>query len=106
MISRLELFEVVNNQKRWGFFVVSGVLFIIFQFILDFNGLYGQDSHAYYQYSLKLKAMLQGSENDLGFFFWPKLFPFLGAFIGLTGTPVLLILQLISLLIASTYLTL
>lgn len=97
MISRLELFEVVNNQKRWGFFVVSGVLFIIFQFILDFNGLYGQDSHAYYQYSLKLKAMLQGSENDLGFFFWPKLFPFLGAFIGLTGTPVLLGLQLISL---------
>lgn len=97
MLNKLKLLEVVNNQKQWSIFIVAGILFLFFHFILDFNGLYGQDSHAYYQFSLKLKEMLQGSENELGFFFWPKLFPFLGAIIGLTGVPVLLGLQLISL---------
>ncbi|PHR49673.1 MAG: hypothetical protein COA32_00660 [Fluviicola sp.] len=65
---------------------------------MGFNGLYGQDSHAYYQYSLKIKEMLQGSEDELGYFFWPKLYPFFGALIGLTGVPVLFSLKLISLL--------
>lgn len=72
-------------------------LFLFIRIYLDFNGLYGQDSHAYYQYALELKSFFeQGS--SLSPFNWPKLFPFIGALIGLTGFPILLGLQLTSLL--------
>lgn len=98
MISKVRHLNKLNVPIWLVFFLIGGGLFVVFNFLLGFNGLYGQDSHAYYQYSLKLKAMLGGSENDLGYFFWPKLYPFLGALIGLTGVPVLFGLKLISLL--------
>ena len=97
MIDKIKRSEKFVIQNWMLFFLIGGVLFITFNFFLDFNGLYGQDSHAYYQYALKLKAMMLGSENELGYFFWPKLYPFLGALIGAIGIPVLLVMQLISL---------
>lgn len=97
MTSKIRTLNKSNIPNWLVFFLFGGVLFIIFHFFLDFNGLYGQDSHAYYQYSLKLKAMLLGSENELGYFFWPKLYPFLGALVSLSGISVLLGMQLISL---------
>lgn len=97
MISKVKSLNKFYIPNWLVFFLFAGLLFIIFNFFLRFNGLYGQDSHAYYQYSLKLKAMLQGSEDELGYFFWPKLYPFLGALVGLSGISVLLGMQLISL---------
>jgi hypothetical protein len=98
MINKIRVSQKLILRNWLVFFLLGGGLFIVFHFFLDFNGLYGQDSHAYYQYSLKLKAMLLGSGNELGYFFWPKLYPFLGAVIGLTGVPILFGLKLISLL--------
>lgn len=78
--------------------MVAISLFFIFHFVFQFNGLYGQDSHAYYQYSILLSDWLNGEQPDFGFFFWPKLFPFLGALISLSGISSLSALQLISFL--------
>ncbi|MCR9171348.1 MAG: hypothetical protein NXI10_02575 [bacterium] len=76
--------------------IVIGTFFALF-FGFDFNGLYGQDAHEYYRHSRALKDFFD-SGTDLPMFHWPHAFSALGALIGYTGIPILLALQLISLI--------
>jgi hypothetical protein len=73
------------------------LMFLAINIGLDFNGLYGQDSHAYFQYANSIIDYFNGGELRSNFY-WPKLFSFLGAALGVFGMPVMLGMQLISLL--------
>jgi 4-amino-4-deoxy-L-arabinose transferase-like glycosyltransferase len=86
-----------QTQKSKDLLIFSAVAFLIWIvfYVLDFNGLYGQDSHAYLAYSKELsKSIATGVEAPN--FFWPKLFPFLGAILSFLGLSHLHALQLIS----------
>lgn len=72
------------------------IVFILSSFVFDFNGLYGQDSHAYYQYAKELKEV-SFNFSETGFFYWPKVFPILGAALSYLGFSVLFSFQIISL---------
>ncbi len=72
------------------------VLFVVLSLGFEFNGLYGQDAHEYLRYSKALKEGF-GSGVSAGDFYWPKLFPFLGAVLSYSGVSTYLCLQLISL---------
>lgn len=64
-------------------------------FFLQFNGLYGQDSHAYLKYAKELKHfVLEGTETSS--FFWPIFYPLLGAIVGIVGLPIAMMMQIIS----------
>lgn len=77
-------------------FALVLLAFVILHFVLDFNGLYGQDSHEYFRYAKQLKAYWQnGSPVDE--FRWPKLYPALGAALSYSGISVLAALQFVSL---------
>ena len=68
---------------------------MVLSFIFDFNGLYGQDSHAYYKYAKELFLFFNtGSEPN--YFYWPKIYPSIGALLGYTGIPILFLLRLVS----------
>ncbi|HHG86366.1 MAG TPA: hypothetical protein ENJ82_16565, partial [Bacteroidetes bacterium] len=75
------------------------ILLLIVRIITGFNGLYGQDSHAYFGHSQALHAWMQGGPTP-GKFFWPEGFPFLGALFSYLFEPIFA-LQMISLLAAS-----
>lgn len=72
------------------------LLFLILTIVYGFNGLFGQDSHAYYQYAKELNIFFETGEEP-GYFYWPKLYPFLGALLGSIGIPILLGMRMISL---------
>jgi hypothetical protein len=72
------------------------LLFIVFRFIIGFNGLYGQDSHEYYRYSRAILDFLK-TGNSAGDYFWPIYYPILGAILGMVIDN-LISLQLISFL--------
>lgn len=70
--------------------------FVLLYFVFDFNGLYGQDAHDYFRFSKELRSYFTEG-NPPGDFFWPVIYPALGALISLSGISVLHALQLISL---------
>ncbi len=72
------------------------LLFLVLTIVFGFNGLFGQDSHAYYQYARELNLFFKTGQEP-GFFYWPKLYPFLGAMIGNIGIPILMGMRMISL---------
>jgi len=63
--------------------------------LIDFNGLYGQDSHEYLRYTNYLKNNLfnLGNVKD---YFWPIMYPLIGAVTSFTKIAPILILQFIS----------
>lgn len=70
--------------------------FLILLLVFDFNGLYGQDAHEYFRYSKALQLeMIDGI--PAGDFHWPKLYSLLGVVSSFLGIPILVCLQLISL---------
>lgn len=88
-----------TNSKILGVVLYGSpiLLFLILEFGFGFNGLYGQDSHTYFQYAKGLNSYLNSGEHP-GSFYWPKLYPYLGAIFGKIGLPILLAMRLISLL--------
>ncbi len=82
-------------------YLISPYILIVFtfallHFVFEFNGLYGQDAHDYFRFSKELRSsFLEG--NSTGDFFWPVIYPALGAIISFSGISVLHALQLISL---------
>lgn len=90
------MFNLKISGTKLGMYGIPVVLFFTLYLAFDFNGLYGQDSHAYYQYSKQLHLFFT-SGIELGYFYWPKLYPFLGSIIGLVGLPILFGLQIVSL---------
>ena len=70
-------------------------LFLVYR-IIDFNGLYGQDSFDYLRYSRAIHDFfLHGTVP--GSFHWPVLYPFAGAIVSFV-VPDVLSLQVVSLL--------
>ena len=54
------------------------ILVLLLGMVLDFNGLYGQDSYAYVDYAEGLRAWLGGGEMPEAIF-WPEGYPMAGA---------------------------
>jgi len=77
-------------------YILIVLTFVLLHFVFNFNGLYGQDAHDYFRFSKELRSyFIEG--NPTGDFFWPIIYPALGALISFTGISVLHALQLISL---------
>lgn len=62
----------------WLYVLVPLAVWAVLYAGFSFNGLYGQDAHAYFQYSQALAAWMQGGEFP-GKFFWPVMYPLYGA---------------------------
>lgn len=75
--------------------VLYAVVFIIIRYIFNFEGLYGQDSFEYYRYAKEIKSCIFSLEKPKPFF-WPVLYPLLGAFIDIIFNNMTFSLQLIS----------
>ena len=91
-----------NIQFYWITILIGMPIFFIMYRILNFNGLYGQDAHEYYRYSLALANFLTGGP-DTEPFFWPVLYPAIGAILSIVF-PNILSLQILSLLFNQIYL--
>lgn len=63
------------------FFAFTFGIFLWIHVSLNFNGYYGQDSHAYLAYAKQTIEYIGGGQHP-GSFFWPANFPTLGALLG------------------------
>jgi 4-amino-4-deoxy-L-arabinose transferase-like glycosyltransferase len=71
------------------------VLVFILMLLIDFNGLYGQDSHEYLRYTKHLKSSLVNLRIPDNYF-WPVMYPLIGSILSLSSIPEAYILQFIS----------
>ncbi len=72
------------------------LVFLLFvRYGYQFNGLYGQDGHAYLRYTKELQIWFFAN-TTLSYFIWPIIYPLIGAFLSLVFGNEMLILQLIS----------
>jgi hypothetical protein len=85
-----------NIQFFWITILIGMPIFFLIYRVLNFNGLYGQDAHEYYRYSLALANFLTGGPEP-GAFFWPVIYPAAGALLSIVF-PDILSLQILSLL--------
>ncbi len=94
-----ELYKLEKRNKFRLIFLygLPLILLLFLFFVFDFNGLYGQDSHAYYKYAKELFLFFNKGIQP-NYFYWPKVYPFIGAVLGFSGISVLLLMQLISFL--------
>lgn len=93
------MFKQYLSDKRstWLLLVIPVLLLFVGTLLIDFNGLYGQDSHTYLSFAKELKTeWLSGTEAPS--FFWPKGYSATGAALSLTGLSELWSLRIISLL--------
>ncbi len=74
--------------------IIPIVIFAGLRLAFDFNGLYGQDSHEYLRYTKSLLGFVKSGSHP-GDYFWPLLYPIVGAAFSVVFTPVLS-LQMIS----------
>lgn len=65
-----------QKQIKW-YFLFFAVL-LVFIWIMHFNGLYGQDSYEYLRYTKCIKEFIETGKNP-GDYFWPMLYPIMGA---------------------------
>ena len=83
----------LTKVKAW---ILFPVLLLIFNLLVGFNGLYGQDSFEYLRYSRELHEYLSGGLLP-GAFFWPVLYPLSGALVSFI-LPDVVALQVVSIL--------
>ena len=77
-------------------FFLPFVILLVFRLVFNFNGLYGQDAHRYFQFVGELEAYF-ATDRDLGEFHWPVWFPLSGLLLKwLTGVGGALALQFLS----------
>lgn len=81
-----------KKALKWWWVVVPILSFVVYRYLLDFNGLFGQDSHEYQRYAGELVDYYRGGEEP-GRFFWPVNFPFIGSIISWCGLPLNLAMQ-------------
>lgn len=86
-----------HQRMKWLYLVVPVILLFFGTLFIDFNGLYGQDSHTYLSFAKQLKAEWIGG-NEAASFFWPKGYSASGAALSFTGLSVLWSLRIVSLL--------
>ncbi|MFN3967662.1 hypothetical protein, partial [Flavobacterium sp.] len=103
-----------NHQMRIGTNILSAPLFLIIiafviwslsNFVLDFDGLYGQDAYEYLRYTNALHAFLSNGTNP-GDYFWPLYYPVFGAILGFVLKPAISLqaISIFSFLITVKYL--
>lgn len=86
-----------DKQAMWLCLVLPVLLLFFGTLLIDFNGLYGQDSHTYLLFAKQLKTRwLTGTETAS--FFWPKGYPASGTVLSFTGLSMLWSLRIVSLL--------
>lgn len=64
-------------KLSWILLLLPLLGLIIVRFFFDFNGLYGQDAHRYFQFVGELEAYLNDGKS-LGEFHWPIFYPLSG----------------------------
>lgn len=76
----LRFLSLDNNLFKYFKLTALAILLIAFVvvYIFDFNGLFGQDAHAYYQFSHIISNFLSGNGEAEGFY-WTIMYPFFGA---------------------------
>jgi hypothetical protein len=72
--------QLTNYNRLLSF--LPFVVLTFFVYLIDFNGLYGQDSYEYARYSLVWKDFILGGTKPSDYF-WPLLYPFLGSIISI-----------------------
>ena len=74
----------LTRMKALGWWLPVLALFLtaLLAATSGFNGLYGQDSHEYYRYTIRWVSYFQNG-NSPGDYFWPLNYPLYGAVIGL-----------------------
>jgi len=98
----------MKNTSPYIFLIgVPLLLVACAHFIFDFNGLYGQDAHRYFQYTGELEEYFESGKPP-GEFHWPVLYPLVGLLIesifGVGRTLALQLLSALSLGIGGVYL--
>ncbi|ASS47599.1 MAG: hypothetical protein A3D31_17380 [Candidatus Fluviicola riflensis] len=92
-----QLQNLTNKRTLWLCLLLPVLLLFSGTLVIDFNGLYGQDSHTYLSFAKQLKTeWLTGNKTTS--FFWPKGYSASGAALSFTGLSVLWALRVISLL--------
>lgn len=87
----------IQQRTQWLYFLVPVMLLFFGTLLIDFNGLYGQDSHTYLSFAKQLKTEWV-TGNKAASFFWPKGYSASGAALSFTGLSVLWSLRIVSLL--------
>ncbi len=75
----------IPQEERRAYLLLGIAMFatlLAIRFLLDFNGLYGQDSHEYFRYAQRWRDFLLGGAHP-GDYFWPVNYPLYGAFLSL-----------------------
>jgi len=85
-----------SYNKNLISYLIPTAIFISIILIWKFNGLYGQDSHEYLQYSRSLSLFFYGGAPPNNFF-WPVNYPLSGAILSYLTISNIISLQLISL---------
>ncbi len=85
----------MKQGKLYWYFIFL-LLILAFICLMKFNGLYGQDSYEYLRYTKCIKEFIKTGINP-GDYFWPILYPIIGACFSLLF-PLPFALQLISIL--------
>ena len=67
---------------KWWWVGIPVLSFVVFRYVFDFHGLYGQDAHEYQRYANELQQYYHGVFQP-GRFFWPVNFPFFGGLISM-----------------------
>lgn len=86
-------------RTRWrpgtAWVIALAAVWAAVRVVTGFDGLSGQDPHEYLRYAGQLHEVMLGGGHP-GPFFWPVLYPMLGALLSLSGLPVAVALQLLS----------
>ena len=94
----------MSKKELWFtlILVLTPVLFLIVSHtVLNFNGLYGQDAHRYYQHTLEIQQWFQHGVEP-GDFYWPVFYTLSGFVLGkVLAANYLFALQLISVIALS-----
>lgn len=89
--------EPVVKSRSFVVLLAPVILLFVVACVADFNGLYGQDSHAYLLFSENLKNHWLNGTPKMPFF-WPEGYPAFGAILSLLGISCLWALRIISLI--------
>lgn len=88
---------LADKRASWLCLILPVVLLFVGVLLIDFNGLYGQDSHTYLSFTKQLKTEWM-TGNKAASFFWPKGYSASGAVLSFTGLSELWSLRMVSLL--------
>ncbi len=86
-----------ERRSYLRFAIAMVAILLAIRFLLDFNGLYGQDSHEYFRYAQRWREFLLGGAHP-GDYFWPINYALYSALISLLLPFGSLPMQLLSIL--------